>query len=108
MAERPRPENRLCVGGPYDGRKIAVLNGSRFYAPLPRLGRGARLPMAAKMIAYAKQRIRTPDGDVSFFVPEGQSALGTMTMLLEAYERLSALKAKGLVDPVHMGEGSDG
>lgn len=108
-----KAKSLLCIGGPYSGQRVELVNGDRFYVPAPARAHVEGnacfgLSRSLNSVAYVEQRVRTPDGEASFFVPEGQSALDTMTMLLEAYERLSALMAKGLVDPVHVGEGSDG
>lgn len=98
----------LCIGGPYSGRHVELVNGNRFNAELPRLGAAVRLPFAHRSIAYVEQRIRTSDGDVSFFVPEGQSARETISLLLDAYEKLATLAAKGLVDADRAAEERNG
>jgi hypothetical protein len=103
-----KAKSLLCIGGPNSGQRVEFVNGDRFYAPLARLGGAARLPIAEKLIAYVEQRIRTPDDDVSFFVPEGQSARATIALLFDAYEKLAALAAKGLVDLDIAAEERDG
>jgi len=103
-----KAKSLLCIGGPNSGQRVELVNGDRFYAQLPRLGTAVQLPIAHKLIAYVEQRIRTPDGDVSFFVLEGQSERATLALLLDAYEQLAALVAKEIVDSDHAAEKRDG
>ena len=44
-------------------------------------------PVKVEFADYREETFYTPQGDVSFWVPEGQTLLDTITMLLESYEQ---------------------
>jgi hypothetical protein len=86
----------LCVGGPRDGERFSVPRNERgFRAPIIETAKiddwNARdlqqpVAVASKFVEYREETFHTPQGDVSFWVPEGQTSLQSITMLLEAYE----------------------
>lgn len=83
----------LCVGGPKDGAMLAILHGTRMRMPVygPMAEYDPRKP--TEFCDYRIETYRTPDGDISVWVPEGQTPLQTMRMLLDSY---SAVRDDGL------------
>lgn len=84
----------LCIGGPLMGQKRAVLHGRCFSVPIadplpvgPMDLSAATEIMTVEFVNYRSGTFGTPQGYVEFWVPEGQTPLETITMLLEAYER---------------------
>lgn len=83
-------KSMLCIGGPRARERYAVLHGTGFRVPVPeRLSVTDPVGDALKVeyFDYHAEVFHTPQGDVSFWVPVGQTPLETITMLLEAYER---------------------
>lgn len=82
-------KSMLCIGGPRDGQRYAVLHGTGFRVPIAK-------PVAVdapqsdyvevEFADYRAESFHTPQGDVSFWVPAGQTPLETITMLLQSYE----------------------
>ncbi|MGH6923623.1 MAG: hypothetical protein ACRED5_07775 [Propylenella sp.] len=88
-------KSMLCVGGPRAGRRYAVLHGSGFRVPIksdvpendPRSPEWQpNKPVKVEFADYREETFHTPQGDVSFWVPEGQTPLETIKALLETYE----------------------
>lgn len=97
MMIEPKHEAMLCIGGPHDGKRFASHRGAGFRVPvLPdriildgdSFTRGQLEGLLAEIetVQYRAETFRTPQGDVSFWVPEGQTPLETITLLLETYE----------------------
>ncbi len=63
----------LCVGGPLDGRSIAILHGNRF------------IVAGDSQTEYQQETFRGLDGEVSIWVPVGQPQLETMQKLVQGY-----------------------
>lgn len=86
-------KSMLCVGGPRDGTRISAKSGNGFSVPVR-----APIPLPSDLDArpnatgtyvvvnYRREVFNTPQGEVSFWVPEKQTPLETMKRLLEAYE----------------------
>ena len=101
----PEHKSMLCVGGPSAGKRYATLFGNGFIVPEMRDGPmndplheeyQPNKPPAPHFTRYRREVFRTNEGDVSFWVPEGQTQLQTITLLLETYERATEkLNAKG-------------
>jgi len=81
----------LCVGGPHAGRRVESKPGAGFTVPV--LKRPASTypmaldPVEVEHFDYRAEVFHTPDGDVWFWAPRDQSALQTITLLLECYEQ---------------------
>lgn len=91
---RNKKKSYLCVGGPLGGKRYAILYGTGFTVPVyeempdpESLDYQPNKPVKVENIRYREETFRTQEGDVSFFVPEGQTPFETMTLLLETYER---------------------
>jgi hypothetical protein len=88
----PDKKSMLCVGGVRARQRYAVLYGSGFRVPIMEdesaENHNLNPPETVKVefADYREETFHTPQGDVSFWVPEGQTPLETITMLLEAYE----------------------
>ena len=89
-------KSMLCVGGPRAGQRYAVLYGSGFRVPIkPDVPENdpqspewqPNKPVKVEFADYREETFHTPQGDTSFWVPQGQTPLETITMLLEAYEQ---------------------
>lgn len=84
----------LCVGGPLDGKRFTAARGSGFRVPvckepMPDPASIDYLPNATVTVVdqrYRSEAFHTPQGDVTFWVPEGQTPLQTITRLLKVYE----------------------
>ncbi len=86
----------LCVGGPLAGRRYAPESKTGFTVPA-RTYTAADDPASsefrpnktidAELVRYRVEPFHTPQGSVSFWVPERQTPLETITLLLETYER---------------------
>lgn len=82
----------LCVGGPMAGRRYATESNSSFRvavrSPMPMVIGPAAMeePTAVETVVYIVQRFGTQQGHVSFWVPEKQTTLETITLLLDCYE----------------------
>jgi hypothetical protein len=63
----------LCVGGPLDGQHLSILHGNRFVAS------------SDLSTEYRQESFRTPEGEISIWVPAGQSQLETMAKLVQGY-----------------------
>lgn len=75
----------LCVGGPLDGRHTAILHGSGFL-------------VAGDVAAeYKQETFATPDGEISVWVPRGQSLMETMNKLVQGYIPNHTVKIKQTV-----------
>jgi hypothetical protein len=48
-------------------------------------------PVSVELTRYRSEVFHTPQGDVSFWTPEGQTPLETITLLLETYEEARIL-----------------
>lgn len=70
----------LCVGGPLDRKRHGPTNQPGFTATM--LGVDGFKP-----VRYQMEIFHTPQGDVSFWVPEGQTPLETIKLLLSSYQR---------------------
>lgn len=87
-------KSMLCVGGPHDGRRMAILHGNGFRVPTTEeIPRDVRLeydqPIAkasTRFVDYRAEIFTTPQGEVSFWVPKEQTPLETITRLLTVYE----------------------
>jgi hypothetical protein len=87
-------KSMLCVGGPRSGVRYAVLHGSGFRVPIRQQTTESDpdhvdyRPNKVKVefADYREETFHTPQGDVSFWVPNGQTPLETITLLLETYE----------------------
>jgi hypothetical protein len=88
-------KSMLCVGGGRAGQRYAALSGSGFRVPIkPYASENdpnhpdwrPNKPVKIHLADYREETFHTPQGDVSFWVPNGQTQLETITMLLEAYE----------------------
>lgn len=88
-------KSMLCVGGPRAGQRYAVLYGSGFRVPIksdvPQNDPShpdwqPNKPVKVEFADYREETFHTPQGDTSFWVPQDQTPLETITMLLEAYE----------------------
>lgn len=81
----------LCIGGPHSGQRFAVRGGNGFrVAVSPCTSVGDPTKSESVTVAFTDYRaefFHTPQGDVSFWVPVGQTPLQTLTILLEVYER---------------------
>jgi hypothetical protein len=90
-------KSMLCIGGPRDGQRYAILHGTGFRVPVqqpdPELDDPTsenyrpNKPIKIEFTDYRAELFHTPQGDVSFWVPVGQTPLETITMLLESYEQ---------------------
>lgn len=84
-------ESSICVGGPHSGRHYLSVRDENFTCPVRRqkaaefVVRGDEPKQEIVHVTYVRQEISTPDGSVSFWVPEGQTPLETMTLLLERF-----------------------
>lgn len=91
----PDQKSMLCVGGPRGGQRYAVLYGSGFRVPIKseteqndphspefQPNKSVKIEFAD----YREETFRTPQGDVSFWVPANQTPFETITLLLETYE----------------------
>jgi hypothetical protein len=93
MKLQPEHKSMLCVGGPEAGRRYHAARGSGFRVavrgPLPplNLSEAVAAEVSHEIVSYRAEYFHTPQGDVTFWVPEGQTPLETMTILLECYER---------------------
>ena len=83
----------LCIGGPRDGKRYHVLHGNGFRVavtePVSYLDDyryGGEACTKVEFTDYHAELFRTPQGDVEFWVPVGQTPLETITRLLESYE----------------------
>jgi hypothetical protein len=85
-------KSMLCVGGPLSGRRYEVAGGVGFTVPVAPLldlrTIGPAMPDVVKVefARYREERFHTPQGDVFFWTPIDQTALQTITLLLESYE----------------------
>lgn len=90
-------KSMLCVGGPRSGQRYAILHGAGFRVPVqqpaPEIDDPTsenyrpNNPVKVEFTDYRAELFHTPQGDVSFWVPAGQTPLETITLLLESYER---------------------
>lgn len=85
-------KSMLCIGGPRAGRRYAILHGTGFRVPIAEQipvdpAGQEREDVKIEFADYRAEVFHTPQGEVSFWVPAGQTPLDTITMLLEAYER---------------------
>jgi len=84
-ADRTRP--LLCVGGPLAGERKTILYGDRLLGE-ERVAFAQFNPrLATHYVEYRRQIFGTPQGDLSFWIPVGQTPMETMRLLCEAYER---------------------
>lgn len=85
--------SHLCVGGPLSGRRYLAKSEHGFTVPLrPEISLKAQPHNAVDGITvetmqYKRDTFHTTDGDISFWVPNDQSPLQTMTILLDSYEK---------------------
>lgn len=83
----------LCVGGPLDGQRYDSHEESGFNVPVQSYATTAienqtsRLPPSAMMkdMRYETCVLRTPDGDVGFYVPAGTRTMELVHMLTAGY-----------------------
>jgi hypothetical protein len=89
-------KSMVCVGGPRSGQRFAILDGNGFRVPV-QIEQGSAAdpfspdyqpnrPVNVEFTDYHAEQFHTPQGDVSFWVPVGQTPLETITLLLEHYE----------------------
>lgn len=83
--------SHVCVGGPLAGRRYLAKSEMGFCTAIPPKVRLTPSNKAADTVSfttvnYKRDTFRTADGDVSFWVPNDQTALQTMTLLLDNYE----------------------
>ena len=86
-------ETMLCIGGPLAGQRKEILYGSSFWVaqleqPLPNLAAlylSPDAPVAVEHIRYQRKTVSTPEGNISFWAPEGVTALESLTLILETY-----------------------
>lgn len=88
-------KSMLCVGGPRDGQRMDSQVGSGFVVPTskplpPTLGNLYPTKVEVEFTKYKAEFFNTPQGELSFWVPENQTPLETMTRLLESYEQQRA------------------
>src|SRR5882724_13022762 len=85
----------LCVGGPLAGKRYAILHGTGFRVAVrldvPENNRHSPdfkpNSQAVAFHQYREEIVHTPEGDVSFWTPVGQTPLDTLKILLGAYEK---------------------
>jgi hypothetical protein len=70
-------KSMLCVGGPHAGRRYDAKPGTGFVVPVLKES-AALYPMrldetTVEHVEYRSEIFRTNDGDVSFWVPAGQT-----------------------------------
>lgn len=82
-------KSMLCVGGPRAGQRYAILHGNGFRVPItdPAPIGDTSVAVEVKWADYRAEPFHTPQGDVEFWVPAGQTPLETITLLLESYEK---------------------
>lgn len=78
-------KSMLCVGGTRAGERYAILHGTGFRVPVKQ-DKPNKSPQI-EFTDYRAEIFHTPEGDVSFWVPAGQTPLETITLLLETYEQ---------------------
>lgn len=81
----------LCVGGPRAGQRFEADRRSGFRVPVtPQLSVAVGpIPgdkVQVEIMEYRAEGFHTETGDVWFWVPQGQSQLETMKLLLSTYE----------------------
>lgn len=81
----------LCVGGPLAGLRYEAAPGSGFAVPVITdrtfVNSYNEVQPEFERHEYRRETFHTPQGDVSMWIPAGQTPLQTITMLLETYER---------------------
>jgi len=85
----------LCVGGPRAGQRMAILHGTGFSVAVrpdvpendPAHADFKPNRQVTEFTSYREEIFHAPEGDVSFWVPTGQSQQQTILMLLEVYEQ---------------------
>lgn len=87
-------KNHICVGGPLGGQRKAVMEGSRFRIALNHWPTSSRAPFTeadmqekvqVDIAVYIEERMHTPQGELFFWVPEGQTPRQTMEILVAGY-----------------------
>lgn len=88
-------KSMLCVGGPMNGQRYAVMLGSGFAVPvMPPEGHPEHpdykpnQPTRVELVDYREETLHTLDGDISFWAPKQQTAQRSIELLLEAYEAM--------------------
>lgn len=89
-------KSALCVGGPRDGQRVAILHGNGFCVPATEPEKVAATdaylhmrdePVTVQWTNYRGELFHTEQGQVMFWVPADQTPLETITMLAEGYEQ---------------------
>ena len=86
---------RLCIGGPLDGQRRAILYGRSFQVPiLPDLSltdflesEAPQVPYTVEMVEYVEEVFATRYSRVSVWVLKGQPVEKTLEMLVDGYLR---------------------
>jgi hypothetical protein len=89
-------KSMLCVGGPLGGKRYAVRpNLTGFAVPIQISCAGTtpqdvdyrpNVSPPVEISYYHAETFHTPQGDVEFWVPDGQTPLETIMLLLDVYE----------------------
>lgn len=85
----------LCVGGPHAGQKYDI-KGNHFNVPIKKAGSTLStspndlVVETVETMTYVEETFHTHQGDITFWIPLGQTWFETMTLLLEAYELTNA------------------
>lgn len=93
----------LCVGGPHAGMKYKI-DGHHFSVPInmPKMAdalpadlrslkdfeKWASTPTTVETVTYKEEKFYTPQGSITFWVPDGQTSYETMVLLLEGYGKI--------------------
>lgn len=82
--------SHVCVGGPLAGKRYLAKSERGFRAAV-RPKTTLTVPLSDKIttiatVDYKRDSFHTTDGDISFWVPNDQTPLQTMTILLDNYE----------------------
>lgn len=81
----------LCVGGPLAGQKYDA-PGNNFKVPIQESASTSEIydNVVIKTITYIEETFRTHQGDITFWIPQGQTWFDTMILLLDGYELTNA------------------
>lgn len=94
----------LCVGGPKSGERVSPNPEKRFIADiLPPMGMARvsgppdinePVSLTVERIEYVNEHFVTPEGKITLWVPEGQTPLETLEVLLDTYAQACSAKDK--------------
>lgn len=86
----------LCIGGPCARRRYTA-KGHFLHVQMPQESSAHALGLCSvpevstsHVEVYERRTFHTPDGDISVWVPEGQTSKDTMMQLLATYESSAA------------------